>query len=125
MYVSFYEYLSSRNLLYNLQSGFRRGFSCEIALGQMLGGWYQNIENGEINGVVFLDLRKAFDLVDHRILLQKLKLYRWCDVALTWFQSYLCGRSQKVSIQGHLSKSNEIICGPRDPFWVLFCFPYL
>ena len=45
------------------------------------------------------------------MLLHKLKLYRCCDTTLSWFQSYLCGRSQKVSIRGHLSESNEIICG--------------
>ena len=111
VYLNFYEYLSSRNLLYNLQSGFRHGFSCETALAQMLDMWYQNIDNGDINGVVFLDLCKAFDLVDHKILLHKLKLDRCCDTTLSWFQSYLCDRSQKVSIQGHLSESTEIICG--------------
>ncbi len=72
--------------------------------------WYQNIDNGDINGVVFLDLCKAFDLVDHKISLHKLKLYRCCDKTFSWFQSYLSGRSQKVSIQGHLLESNEIIC---------------
>lgn len=111
VYSSFYEYLNSKKLLYNLQSGFRRGFSCETALAQMLDVWYQNIEHGDINGVVFLDLRKAFDLVDHNILLHKMKLYQCCDTTLSWFQSYLCGRTQKVSIQGHLSESNDIICG--------------
>ena len=73
--------------------------------------WYQKIEISELNGVVFLDLQKAFDMVDHKVLLHKLKLYQCCESTLSWFKSYLCDRTQRVCIQGYLLESKKMVCG--------------
>ena len=58
---------------------------------------------GQLNGVVFLDLKKAFDTVDHDILLQKLQIYGINGLALNWLMSYLSDRIQYCQVSGHLS----------------------
>ena len=114
VYTGFCNYLSTKNVLYKLQSGFRTGFSYETALAHRLELWYQNIEKGEPNGLVFLDIQKVFDMLDHEVLLHKLKLYQCYESILSWSISFLCDRIQRVRIQGHLSERKEITCGvPR------------
>ena len=58
--------------------------------------WFENMDNGKLNGVVFLDIRKAFDSIDHKILLKKLKSYGVVGAEYDWFQSYLTNRSTNV-----------------------------
>ena len=70
-----YEYLNNNNLLTESQSGFRPMFSTETALLEATNEWLWNIVNNLLNGVMFLDLKKAFDTMDHANLLGKLKLY--------------------------------------------------
>lgn len=72
---------------------------------------FLNIDSGLINGVLFLDLKKAFNTVDHQILLQKLQLYGVDFHTLKWFESYPTDRKQKTFVKGHLSDYCPIICG--------------
>ena len=67
------------DILHKSQSGFRKNHSCNTALLGLLDKWLKNIDKGEITGAVFFDLRKAFDVVDHEILLQKLKSHKFDD----------------------------------------------
>ena len=60
---------------------------------------------------VFLDLQKAFDTANHDILLQKLEHYGVRGNTLYWFQSYLTGRAQHVTVNGHVSESLPVLCG--------------
>ena len=60
-----YTYLTEHNLLFTAQSGFRPGHSCETALLRMMDMWTAAMDHGEVNGVIMLDLRKAFDLISH------------------------------------------------------------
>ena len=69
--------------------------------------WLENMDNGKLTGVVFLDIRKAFDSIDHKILLKKLKFYGVVGAEYDWFQSYLTNRYQQTSLNGFLSKKKR------------------
>ena len=73
--------------------------------------WSVNIDNEMLNGVVFIDLKKAFDTIDHEILLLKLSNYGVDSTSLKLFESYLTNRSQKCKINGELSNSSPLTCG--------------
>ena len=64
-----------------------------------------------ITGVCMLDMSAAFDVVDHTILLQKLKLYGFDPISLAWVENYLSGRSQAVYIDGAFSSYKEMNAG--------------
>ncbi len=72
----FMHYLNTFNLLHQTQSGFRAGHSTESALILMIDRFLQAINQGKLVGCILVDFRKAFDLVDHKILIQKLRLYK-------------------------------------------------
>ena len=105
--LSFYALLNNNNLLHRRQSGFRYNLSWQTAFTLMTEEWLEAMNNGELTGVLMVDLCKAFDLVDHSLLLQKLEIYRCTTNALNWFTSYLFKRSQKVDIDGILSDPLE------------------
>ena len=69
------------------------------------------MDKGLFTGVVMIDLRKAFDVVDHKLLLKKLQVYGLNTNSLKWFQSYLSGRYQKVCVDGKLSEPLGIHSG--------------
>ena len=96
------------------QSGFRSMHSTLTALLETTNNWSINIDNGLLNGVLFIDLKKAFDTIDYEIILRKLANYGVDQSALRYFVSYLCNRSQKCSVNGALSSASRLICGvPR------------
>ena len=99
------------NLLTDTQSGFRSLHSTLTALLDATNDWYLNMDNGLVNGVLFLDLKKAFDTVDHQILLQKLQLFGIDFATLKWFRSYLTDRKQRTSVNGTISDHHPIVCG--------------
>ena len=83
-----YHYLSENSLLSRYQSGFRPKHSTLSALIQMCDEWLQNMDNGNLNCVVFLDVRKAFDSINHEILLQKMHdHFGIIGTELEWFKS--------------------------------------
>ena len=77
----------------------------------MVDNWFTTMNNNEIVGAVLLDLSKAFDLVNHQILKQKLSVYKFSQLSQRWFDSYLSNRFQQVQISGKLSQSKEIKAG--------------
>ena len=93
-----YGYLDSNNLLALNQFGFRRARSTALALTQFIDEVLSNMDKGLVNGVDFIDLKKAFDTVEHVILLGKLKSLVLSNNNLKWFHSYLSSRYQKTVI---------------------------
>ena len=81
------------------------------ALLETTNNWSINIDNGLLNGVLFIDLKKAFDTIDHEIILRKLAKYGVDQSALRFFASYLCNRSQKCSVNGALSSASKLTYG--------------
>ena len=77
----------------------------------MCDSWYENMDNGKLTGVVFVDIRKAFDSIDHDILLEKLAYYGVSQIEHTWLQSYLANRQQQCQVNGFFSEKREIKCG--------------
>ncbi|CAB3998011.1 Kazal-type serine ase inhibitor 1 [Paramuricea clavata] len=70
------------------------------------------MDNGQLSGVVFLDIRKAFDSIDHTILLQKMNdQFGIKNVELDWFKSYLTNREQACIVNGAMSSPKAIVCG--------------
>ena len=107
----FYEFLSLNDLISHHQSGFRPTYSTTTALLDSTNDWCVNIDNGLVNGVIFIDLKKAFDTIDHEILLKKLECYGVDSSALGWFRSYLSDRTQKCFVNGALSSSRSYSYG--------------
>ena len=98
MYTRLYRYLETQNLLYPSQYGFRTKRSCEQAIMELVGNILQSKNRNEHCASVFLDLSKAFDTLDHTILLQKLERYGIRGIALEWFRNYLKDRSLVAKI---------------------------
>ena len=111
IYQQLYDYLNENKLLSNYQSGFRSLYSTQTALLETANNWSINIDNGLLNGVIFSDLKKAFDTIDHEIILRKLVNYGVDENSLRWFASFLSNRGQKCNVNSDLSNANEISCG--------------
>ena len=73
--------------------------------------WLNAIDNDKMIGTVLADFKKAFDLVDHQILLNKLEIYGIKDEALLWFNTYLTNRKQQVKINNSKSDFKHISYG--------------
>jgi hypothetical protein len=74
----------------------------------MIDRWLKAVDKGKLIGAVFLDLAKAFDLLDHELLLQKLQKYKFFYTSLQWFSSYLNYRRQIVSISNTFSDLQQV-----------------
>ena len=108
-------YLNKHALLYPLQFGFRGGHSCLHAvllfLNSLLEGKYDSGGVPKHTIAVFLDLNKAFDTVNHVILLKKLENLGAGCKEVAWFRHYLQGRRQDVVINGVTSNEASMSCG--------------
>ena len=111
VYEQIYEYFTRNNLFHPNLHGYRGNRSTQTALLQMYDRWVRAAhgeghgQQGQLSGVVLLDLSAAFDLVDHSLLLQKLKVYGFDECFLAWVESYLTNRHQAVWIDLALSPS--------------------
>ena len=94
-----------------MQFGFRNGHSTDHALISLSERIKCTLDSNKVGCGIFIDLQKTFDTVNHTILLQKLSHYGIRGISLLWFQSYLTGRQQYVSINNHSSQLGGITCG--------------
>ena len=101
---SLFVFLRDNNLLYELQSVFRSGHSTETALIRLTDPILKNMDDDEVTGLVFIDFRKAFDVIDHELLLKKLSIYGATISSVAWFKSYLSVRKQFISLGKTTSK---------------------
>ena len=97
------EYAENNNLISDNQFAYRRFSSCNIALIRLVDDWKWAIDNKKVTIACFLDLRKAFDIINHEILLLKLKNAGIIGTPLVCFTSYLNGRKQYVCCNGYSS----------------------
>ena len=104
-------FLNKFNMLSNNQYGFRKNHSTAYALIQLYDTLSDAIDLGKVTSGLFIDLSKAFDTVNHDILLAKLEFYGLRGVALQWFKSYLSCRSQFVQYNGYNSSSKYVKSG--------------
>ena len=95
LYEQLYEYLNSENLIFELWFGFRQRHSTTTALLDCTNEWFTNMDWGLSNLVVFLNLQKAFDRVNHEILVKKLDFYGIEESVSNLFQSFLSDRIQR------------------------------
>ena len=103
MYKRLYTFLDNKNIIYNLQFGFRQQYSTSHALINITENIRKALDDGNIGCGVFVDLQKAFDTVDHQILLAKLNHYGIRGVLNIWFKPYLFNCNQYVPINGYES----------------------
>ena len=102
---------------YNLQFGFRKQYSASShTLTNITENIRKALEDGNIGCGVFVGLQKAFDTVDHKILLAKLNHCGICGVSNDWFKSYRSNRNQYVSINRYESGLAALNCGGSQGF---------
>ena len=105
------DYLERENILSETQTGFRAGCSTGTCLVDFLDDIYQGVDGGLVCGVVSLDLAKAFDMVDHTILCDKLELQGFRYGSVKWVESYVSDRCQQTNVEGHSSSIKQVKCG--------------
>ncbi len=111
MYTRIYSYLVKNNLIFEKQFGFRSNYSTNHALISITERIKSLVDSGKYVCGVFVDLEKAFDTVNHRILGEKLNFYGLRGNVNNLIQSYLANRKQFVSINGFDSDLRDLQCG--------------
>ena len=101
-------YFNLNNLFFDGQHGFRVAHSCETDLHEIISNCYRNIDKGLVNLLLFIDFKKAFDLINPELLLVKLLNYGFSNNAISLISSYFNNRRQSVKI-GFLKSSERNI----------------
>ena len=104
-------YLESHNIIFKHQFGFRKGYTTEHALMSITEQIKKNFNQKKFTCGVFVDLEKAFDTVNHEILLYKLRHHGVRGISISWFASYLQNRRQHVTLNGEISEPKPVVCG--------------
>ena len=104
-------YINKHELLYSSQYGFRKGHSTQHAILEIVNDIQSNMNQRLLSCGVFIDLKKAFDTVNHDILLDKLNHYGFRGIINDWFSSYLKNRTQTTQVSHHVSDKAAVGCG--------------
>ena len=108
MHSRLYKFLETFNCIYELQFGFREKHSTNHALISITENIRKSLDDDKLAVGIFIDLQKAFDTVNHSILLSKLEHYGIRGISNDWFKSYLTDIKQFVSINGFNSKMTDV-----------------
>ena len=111
VFSQLYRYLNDNCFINSNQSGFKELHSTVTCLLKNTDDWYNGLDTGNLAGMVFVDLKKAFDTVDHQILCRKLESYGVLHKELAWFGSYLSNRVQYCRVNGVDSQIENIDIG--------------
>ena len=111
VHIHLLDYLENSELLHPFQPGFRCKHSCNAALARLTHSWLTANNKSEVTNLVFLDLKKAFDLVDHNMLLTELTSYLQNSSSLPFLKSYLENRTQRVLLHGSYSSEGSVQFG--------------
>lgn len=111
IFTRLYDYIEQKDLLSDAQGGFRPRLGINDTIGKFLGDIYDNINKGVATLCIFFDLKKAFDTIDHRILLKKLKLMGFVDDLLDLLKNYLHNRYQITQLNDSQSIPMSVSCG--------------
>ena len=111
VYHRLISYLDKYEILNSNQYGFRNKHSTSMAIVDFVEKISNAVDEGYTTTGIFLDLSKAFDTIDHEILLKKLKFYGIRGIPLTWLENYLTNRKQYVDLNGICSETHNITCG--------------
>ena len=104
------EFLSLNKILYDYQSGFRKNHSTDTCLSFLNDKVLKGFDDGLVTGMILIDLQKAFDKINHDILLKKLSIIGFSDHTVKWFQSYLSNRQFMVNLENSFSEVSSISC---------------
>ena len=108
VYEQVEEHFTRNKLWHPNHHGFKANHSTATAINQIYDLWIRAAENTELTAALLLDLSAAFDVVDHKILLDKLKMYNFSEKTLSWFRSYLQDRKQVVIVESKTSDPKDI-----------------
>ena len=126
IYRQLKSFLEDCNIFYHSQYGFRERRSTEHALIDIVNQIQSNFDKGIYTCGIFIDLKKAFDTVDHSILLQKLYHYGIRGIVNDWFRFYLSDRIQSTQIGPNISNKQRMTCGvPQGSVLDLYSFSYM
>ena len=104
-------YLLSNDLIVADQSAYRPQHNTQTALHRVVDSWIDNVCDGLLTGVCFLDIRKCFDTINHELLKEKLSYYGVTGAEYGWFSDYLNNRCQVVFHNQELSNKNDVTIG--------------
>ena len=96
VYTQLYDYFISKTLFYTSQHGFKKLHSTETAALEFVDRIIKFLDTGKLPISIFIDLSKAFDTLNHQILIEKLAYYGITGITLNWFRSYLTNKTQYV-----------------------------
>ena len=106
VYQRTYTFMETTGQIYNSQYGFRSQHSCENTVSELTSEIVKGLQNGMYTLALFLDLSKAFDTLEHEVLLEKMYRYGIRGSSLNWFKSYL--EYRKIRVKCHIASSSRL-----------------
>ena len=104
-------YLAENEILYKYQSSFRTNHRTDFALSFLKDKILKGFDQGYFTGMILIDLQKAFDTIDHKLLLEKMNLLGFSDNVIWWFECYLSNRTFVVGVNDKFSSIGSLTCG--------------